>query len=134
MIGNGATNRNLKESSVYDFLWRHNIYGPETREILETICKRDKKSAKSARCLFAKKSVHELMSKMNHYDIYRKCHHDEDGPNQRFLYANFHEERMKEMGFSGLLEGPHCIDSTTIEDYFNTVDVRRALRLSLIHI
>lgn len=146
LVGNGVTDWSVDTTpAMIDFAWSHGLYSPEDRAVIENVCFRKVDEKKCERIV---RRVLSVFSKLNVYDIYRKCvaagprELDETGviSTRSYKYTpwvNQYLTLQSENNFLAFLSaedtelgaGPSCIDDLGPAIYFNRDDVRKALHI-----
>ena len=139
MVGNGVTDWSVDtEPALIDFAYSHALYSPELRNEYLNVCV---KNIDENKCAIAKGKIFTYVSKVNIYDIYRKC----SPPNEIGRLLNnksvynytpwlFNDDNISNSHIflaarKKLKETPPCVDSTGPDSYFNRLDVKIALNV-----
>jgi carboxypeptidase C (cathepsin A) len=154
LVGNGVTDWSVDcDAALVDFAFSHALYSPELRAKYIEACK---VKVNDAECGKAKDKIQLEVSKVNIYDIYRKCY-DNSSPknnnnNEVYLLSKDSKPTYRNYTpwlFSGLLKNSHskkrnflayleeepltstppCVDSKGPDSYFNRADVKQALNV-----
>ena len=130
IIGNGVVKpeADTSDSTYLDFMFFHHLISYEQRlEYLE-ICVNNKTN--ETECNEFKDDLFDLISKLNKYDILRKCYIPSPKSNLKnnnfyFNYAPWAFNKLK----TNKNEGPSCINVSALENYLNNNTVKDNLHV-----
>jgi carboxypeptidase C (cathepsin A) len=115
---------NFLNENIIEFLWNHQLFSYDLKEIYDSACP---KNSKSARCQFALKEIYEAVEGINPYNIYKPCYTSDSVPSM--TSSSVTVKRLL-AGDSGRGNTPHCMD-TAVKRYVNQPEVKKALRVEV---
>eukprot|EP01016_Furgasonia_blochmanni_P037192 TRINITY_DN4347_c0_g2_i4.p1 TRINITY_DN4347_c0_g2~~TRINITY_DN4347_c0_g2_i4.p1 ORF type:complete len:344 (-),score=43.38 TRINITY_DN4347_c0_g2_i4:66-1097(-) len=136
IVVNGVTDPTIQEDALYDYLWGHQLYSIELRDMIETSCKID---PVSHRCKFAKARIDQVTWGINPYNIYGYCYVDptllsnrnESVPKNKHKlpYTPWARQNRATTDPSENSTNSPCFTDAPMDNYFNRLDVKRALNM-----
>eukprot|EP01016_Furgasonia_blochmanni_P041001 TRINITY_DN527_c0_g2_i2.p1 TRINITY_DN527_c0_g2~~TRINITY_DN527_c0_g2_i2.p1 ORF type:complete len:560 (+),score=154.24 TRINITY_DN527_c0_g2_i2:87-1682(+) len=107
IIGNGEMDSNPyhREKARWDFLWGHQLYNIETRQIVVDVCHNN---PNAPRCIFAQESINRLSKGVNPFDVRGDCH----------VYNPKDPGGFRQDGWIP------CVNYSNIYEYFQRADVK----------
>ena len=130
IIGNGVVKpeADTSDSTYLDFMFFHHLISYEQRMEYLEICVNNKTN--ETECNDYKDDLFDLITKLNMYDILRKCYIPSTPSNLKnnnfyFNYAPWAFNKLK----TNKNEGPSCIDVSALEKYLNNKTVKDNLHV-----
>ena len=130
IIGNGVVKpeADTSDSTYLDFMFFHHLISYEQRMEYLEICVNNKTN--ETECNDYKDDLFDLITKLNMYDILRKCYIPSTPSNLKnnnfyFNYAPWAFNKLK----TNKNEGPSCIDVSALEKYLNNNSVKDNLHV-----